>query len=185
MTFRGRAGRMATIPVLFMIMGCAETPKQPPAPPPPAPQATAPRERPAMTQEREKAADEMQLIREKMRADKKLLVSQNMGLTDAEAQKFWPIYDRYQVDLGRLFDRQLEIIETFAGNYEAMSDAVAKKLLDDYLALEDEQFALQQSYLPKFRGVLSERKVARYYQIENKLKAIVDLDLAANIPLVE
>ncbi len=167
-------GLTAMVSACVMIMGCAEA--QRPAGPPPAP-------RPMATQE--KPADDMELIREKVRADKKLLVSTNMGLTESEAQKFWPIYDRYQTGLDRLVDRQLEIIETFARNYKTMSDGVAKQLLDDYLALDDDRFALRQSYLPTFREVLSERKVARYYQIENKIQAIIDLDLAANIPLVD
>lgn len=179
MRSQGRLGLMAMASACLMIMSCAEAPRPvaPPrsAAPPPAP-------RPMATQE--KPADDMELIREKMRADKKLLVSTNMELTESEAQKFWPVYDRYQMGLGRLVDRQLEIIETFARNYESMSEPIARQLLDDYLTLEDDLLALRQAYLPKFREVLPERKVARYYQIENKIHAIVDLDLAANIPLV-
>ncbi len=174
MRSQARLGLMAMASVVLMIMGCAET--QRPVAPPPAP-------RPMATQE--KPADDMELIREKVRADKKLLVSTNMELTEAEAEKFWPIYDRYQVGLDRLVDRQLEIIQTFARNYESMSNPIAKQLLEDYLLLEDDRFALRQSYLPKFREVFSERKVARYYQIENKIQAIIDLDLAANVPLVQ
>lgn len=181
-----KIGLMGTLVAALILMSCAETPKRP-APPPPSPQ---PASRPMATQDRpmaaqEKPADDMELIREKVRADKKLLVSMNMEMTEAEAQKFWPVYDRYQVALDRIIDRDLEIIQTFAKNYEMMSDGVAKQLLDDFLTLEDDLLALKRAYLPKFREVLTERKVARYYQIENKIEAIYNLDLAANIPLVE
>ncbi len=174
MKSRCGSGLLAMGLTLFMIIGCAETPKQ--ATPPPAPRTTAVQEKPA---------DDMEIVREKVRADKKLLVSMNMGLTESEAKKFWPIYDRYQLGLDRLVDRQLEIIETFAKNYDTMSDAIARQLLEDYLLLEDDRLALRQAYLPKFRGAIPEIKVARYYQIENKIQAIVDVDLAANVPLVK
>lgn len=173
MKSRCGCGLLAMGLTLFMITGCAETPKQAP---PPAP-------RPMATQEQ--TANDMEIVREKVRADKKLLVSMNMGLTESQAKGFWPVYDSYQVGLDRLVDRQLEIIETFARNYDSMTDAIARQLLEDYLLLEDDRLALRQAYLPKFRAVISEVKVARYYQIENKIQAIVDLDLAANIPLVK
>lgn len=173
-------GLMMMTVATFMITACAEAPKQaaPPSAPPPAPP-------PAPMASQEKPADDMELIREKVRADKKLLVAMNMEMTEAEAEQFWPVYDRYQEGLGRIIDRELELINTFAKNYETMSDGVAKQLLEDYLQLQDDLFALKQSYLPKFRAVLPDRKVARYYQIENKIEAVLDLDLAANIPLVQ
>lgn len=179
MTAQGRIGIMATMLTALMIGGCAETTKQAPPPPPAQPMATKP------TPAQEKMADDMKIVREKVHADKKLLVSMNMELTEAEAQRFWPVYDQYQIALDRFIDRNLEFITNFASNYETMTDAVAQQLLDDYLMLDDDLLALKQAYLPKFREVLPERKVARYYQIENKIEAVYNLDLAANIPLVQ
>jgi len=77
------------------------------------------------------------------------------------------------------------LIQDYAKNYETMSDEVAKKLLDEYMAIEGEYLKLRQSYLPKFRIVLSEKRVVRYYQIENKVKAVMEYDLARQIPLVK
>jgi len=138
---------------------------------------------PAFTQD--KPADNMELVREKLRADKKLLVAEGMKLTEAEAKAFWPVYDSYQKELGKLFDRDIKLIQDYAKNYETMSDEVAKKLLDEYMAIEGEYLKLRQSYLPKFRKVLSEKRVVRYYQIENKVKAVMEYDLARQIPLMK
>ena len=138
---------------------------------------------PAISQD--KPADTMQIVREKIQADKKVFVAVNLELTDSQAEAFWPIYDNYQKELDSLTDRFIKLIEDFARNYETMSDEVAMKLLDEYLAIEGEHQRLRQSYLPKFREALPEKKVVRYYQLENKIDAVVDYELAAKIPLVE
>lgn len=138
---------------------------------------------PLMAQE--KAADDMQIVREKIRADKKLFVSENMGLTESEAKAFWPIYDSYQADLGKLWDRSIKVIEDYAKNYQSMTNEAAKKLVDEYVAIEGARQNLRTSYLPKLRKALPEKKVARYYQLENKIHAAISYELATKIPLVK
>jgi hypothetical protein len=132
----------------------------------------------------DKPSDNMQILSEKIKADKKLLVAQNMQLTEAEAGKFWPIYELYQDELFVLRMRSLKLIETYAENYESMTDELAKKLLDEYLAIEGLRQKVREAYLPKFRKALPEIKVARYYQIENKISALVNYELAMQIPLL-
>ena len=138
---------------------------------------------PAFTQD--KPADNMELVREKIAADKKLFVAEVMKLTEAEARAFWPVYDSYQKELSKLFDREIKLIQDYAKNYETMSDEVAKKLLDEYMSIEGGYLKLRQSYLRKFRKVLSEKKVVRYYQIDNKIKAVLEYELARQIPLMK
>ena len=133
----------------------------------------------------EKPADNMQIVLEKVRADKKLLVAENMQLTEAEAKAFWPVYDQYQDELFLLRTRTVKLIKDFAGAYEKMTNETAKKLMDEYITIETLGPKLRQTYLPKFRKVLPEIKVVRYYQIENKIQAALFYELAANIPLVE
>jgi len=133
----------------------------------------------------DKPADTMQIVREKIQADKKLLVAANMGLTEKEAQAFWPVYESYQKDLGLLNGRMLVLIQDFANNYQAMTDDAAKKLVGEYLAIEGDRVKLKQSYLPKLRQALPEKKVARYLQIENKIEAVIRYELAEKIPLVK
>jgi hypothetical protein len=127
----------------------------------------------------------MQLVQEKIKADKKLFVGDNMQLTEKEAKAFWPVYDSYQKDIGKLNDRLLKLIDEYAQNYETMTDQTAQSLTNKYLALESERVKLLQSYLPRVSKAVGSKKAARYMQLENKINAIVRFELAANIPLVK
>ena len=138
-----------------------------------------------MAMAQDKPADTNQLVREKIQADKKLFVAENMQLTEAEAKAFWPVYENYQKDLGKIVDRAKKLIEDYAKNYQSMTDATAKKLLDDMISIENDRLKLKKDYLPKFRKVLSDKKTARYYQLENKIFAVVSYELAQVIPLVK
>jgi uncharacterized membrane-anchored protein YhcB (DUF1043 family) len=133
----------------------------------------------------DKPADNMQIVLEKVRADKKLLVSENMQLTEAEAKAFWPVYDQYQDELFLLRSRTAKLIKDFSDAYEKMTNETAKKLMDEYITIETLGPKLRQTYLPKFRKVLPEVKVVRYYQIENKIQAVLMYELAKNIPLMK
>jgi len=137
---------------------------------------------PSMAQE--KPADNMQLVREKIQTDKKLFIAQNMNLTESEAKVFWPVYEDYQKELGKLLDKTAKLIDNYAANYQTMTEEAAKGLIDGYLAIETERVTFMKSFLPKFRKVLPEKKVARYYQLENKINAVVKYELAKLIPLV-
>jgi len=136
-------------------------------------------------QAQDKSADNMEIVKEKIRTDKKLLVATNMQLTESEANAFWPVYEAYQVELGKLRDREIKLIEQFSASYETMSDDAAKNLLDDSLSIDSDHQKLRQSYLAKFRGVLKDTKVARYYQLESKIDAVMEYELARRIPFVQ
>jgi hypothetical protein len=138
---------------------------------------------PAISQD--KPADDMQIVLEKIRADKKLLIAVNMQLTEAEAKAFWPVYDQYQDELFLLRARTGKLIKDYANASEKMSNDTARKLLDELMIIEALGPKLRQTYLPKFRKVLPETIVVRYYQIENKINAALMYELAANIPLLK
>jgi hypothetical protein len=133
----------------------------------------------------EKPADNMEIVLEKIRADKKLLVAENLQLTEAEAKGFWPVYSRYQDELFLLRTRTAKLITDYAAAYDQMGNDAAKKLLDEYMTIEALGLKLRQAYLSKFRAVLPEVKVARYYQIENKIYAALVYEIAAKIPLMK
>jgi len=130
-------------------------------------------------------ADNMQLVVEKIRADKKLFIADNMQLTESEAKGFWPIYDGYQNELFLLRSRTLKMLDDYAAAYTQMSDGTAKRLLDEYMTIERLGLELRQTFLSKFRAVLSDVKVVRYYQIENKIDAALIYGLAGKIPLIQ
>ncbi len=129
-------------------------------------------------------ADNMALVRDKVRADKKLVVAEAMQMTEAEAKAFWPVYEAYQADLGKIGERSMGLVKYYAANHKAMSDTAATRILNDFVAIERDRVALLESYRPKFTAVLPALKVARYYQIENKVRAIVNYELAKGIPLM-
>jgi hypothetical protein len=139
----------------------------------------------ALTQD--KPTDNMQILREKVKADKKLLVATNMELTESEAKGFWPVYEDYQKDLAAINQRIAKLIESYAADYRAktLTDEKAKKLVDELIAIEQAETGLKASYVPKLSKVLPQRKVARYLQIENKIRAAVKYELAAGVPLAQ
>lgn len=138
----------------------------------------------AQAQAQDRPADNMNLVREKIRADKKLLVAEQMKLTEAEAAAFWPVYDAFQADLTKISDRAVRLVSYYGDNYRSMTDTAATRMLDEYLTLERDRAALLQSYRPKFSAVLPPLKVARYYQLENKIRAVLNYELAKGIPMM-
>lgn len=130
----------------------------------------------------------MDILKQKVKADKKLLVATNMNLNDAESKGFWPLYEGYQKELEQINQRLITTVKSYADAFNAgkgeISNDTAKKLLTDALAVEESEVKLRQSYAAKLNKVLPATKVARYLQIENKIRAIVKFELAAQIPLV-
>jgi hypothetical protein len=135
--------------------------------------------------EQGRPANNMQTLYEKVTADKRLVVATNMELSEAEAKGFWPLYEAYQKDLQGLTDRLRRLTEEYTRQYGAISDDSARKLLEDYVLIERHRQKFREYYLSKFRQVLPEKKVIRYYQLENKILALVNYDLAARIPFIE
>jgi len=127
---------------------------------------------------------DMKILAEKIKADKKLLIAVNMELTDAEATKFWPIYDAHQRVLQDINKQIGAVIKDYAKAKGSVSDAVAKELLDRMLIAKSEEVNVLTSSASKLRGVLPETKIARYIQIENKIRALLNYELASAVPLI-
>lgn len=133
----------------------------------------------------ERPADTMEVLREKVRADKKLVVAVALDLSESEAKGFWPIYGGYQSDMITHYDRVAKLLADYAKSYPAISDEAAAQLLREFLALESDHAALLTRWAPRFQQVLPPRKVARFYQVENKIRALLSYELARDIPLVK
>ncbi len=135
----------------------------------------------------EPAQNNMDIVREALRADKKALVASNLQLTDAEAKAFWPIYDKYQKDLITEHNKLYQVIEEYALAYNKnkLDDAKALDLIHRYFSAEEARTKVRSSYVKEFSKVLPGTKVARFYQIENKLDAVVRYEMAGAIPLVK
>jgi hypothetical protein len=143
---------------------------------------------PAFAQTAGTADTNMEIFMQKIKADKKLLVASNMGLTDAEGKDFWPLYDAYQKDLQQVNERLGKTINAYAEAYNegkgTVSNDTAKKLLDEAISVEEQEVKLKRTYSDKIGKVLPAAKTARYIQIENKIRAVIKFQLAQQIPLV-
>jgi len=126
-----------------------------------------------------------EVLLDAVRSNRKALVAVNLGLTDAEAAKFWPVYDRYQKEINAVGDRWLAVIEDYIVSFHDLSNDKAAKLVEDYLAVEADRVQVRRTFVPDFAAILPGRKLARLYQIENKMDAVIRYDLAARIPVVE
>lgn len=131
--------------------------------------------------------EQAQAALDKIKADKKFIVSQNMTLTEAESKAFWPVYEEYQDGLMKLNQRTVALIQEYADLYRnnTMTDDKADKLVEQLLAIETDELALKKSLVPKLEKALPGQKAARYMQIENKLRALVKFELADKIPLIK
>jgi hypothetical protein len=127
----------------------------------------------------------LDVLLDTIRANRQALVAVNLNLGADEAARFWPLYERYQKELNATGDRLVAVIEDYEANFRTLSNEKAIKLVEEYLAIEAERVKLRQTYLPEFAKILPGRTVARFYQIENKMDAVVRYDLAATIPVVE
>ena len=128
----------------------------------------------------------MEILKEKLKADKKLLVAGNMELTDAEAKQFWPLYDSYQKELDSINKQLGQTIKDYADAFNKgnVPNDTAKKLLGEALSVEEQEVKLKRTYADKLGKVLPATKVARYIQLENKIRSLIRFELAQQIPLV-
>jgi len=133
----------------------------------------------------EASSKSMELVRDAAKSNKKALIAVNLQLTTAEEKGFWPVYDSYQADLDKITERLGKLIVDYAKEFNAdsLSDAKAKELMKNYLACEEDIIKLKKSYLSKFDAAIPGKKVMTYYQLENKIGAIIRYDMAGQIPL--
>jgi ribosome-binding ATPase YchF (GTP1/OBG family) len=128
--------------------------------------------------------DDMQLLKTDLKSQKKQIVAANMGLTDAEAEKFWPVYDRYAADQANIYDTKLALIQEYFENYRTMSGDDAESYIRRRAAVEESIMHLRLKYAPEFRKVLTGRETALFFQIDWRLDLILNLQLAQT-PMID
>ena len=122
--------------------------------------------------------EDMQLLKSDVRSQKKQIVAANMDLTDAEAEKFWPVYDRYAADMAKVYDTKIALLQEYFEGYQTMSGDQAESYLRRRAAVEQDIMQVRLNYLPEFRKVLTGRQTARFYQIDWRLDLMINLQLA-------
>jgi hypothetical protein len=127
----------------------------------------------------ESGADQnIQLLAQELKSQKKQMVAANMDLTDSEAEKFWPVYDRYAADLAKIYDTKLALVGEYFENYRTMNGDDAERYIRRRAAVEEDVMQLRIRYVPEFRKVLSGRQTALFFQIEWRLDLMLNLQLA-------
>ncbi len=128
---------------------------------------------------------DIQLLRSDVRSAKKQIVAENMTLTDTQAEKFWPVYDAYTAQVGKLNDTRVALIKQYADAYDTMTDAQANSLIKQALALDESYVKLRQDWVPKFEKVISPKQTAAFFQIDRRIGLLIELQLASAIPLAK
>jgi hypothetical protein len=128
---------------------------------------------------------DIDLMRKDVRSQKKQIIAANLQLTDAEATKFWPIYDQYTAELVKINDAKYAAIKDYATNYDTMTDDKALSLTRQILGVDQSVAQLRQKYVPIVSKVISGKKTALFFQLDRRLTALIDLQLASAIPMVQ
>ena len=124
------------------------------------------------------------LLRKDVRAEKADIVAKTMELDADEATAFWPVYKKYEAEGKTLGDERLAIITDYADNIDTLTDEKAKDLITRSVALEGKEQALKEQYLQQFLAVVPAKVVARFFQVDNRINTLIDLELSSQIPLV-
>jgi Spy/CpxP family protein refolding chaperone len=127
--------------------------------------------------------DFVDLLRKDVRSQKKQIIAENMELSDAEAQKFWPVYDQYAAELSKIYDVKLALLKDYADNYSSMTGDQAESYIRKRAEVEQSIMQLRLQYMPAFRKVLSGRETALFYQIDWRLGLAIDAQLI-QVPLI-
>jgi Spy/CpxP family protein refolding chaperone len=132
---------------------------------------------------------DMQALRTAVRADKKAFVASTLKLTDAEAKRFWPVYDAYQRPVDAANRRRTVALEGLIALEKPISDLYARTLASELIAADEAEVKARRTLHNRLmRGVptriLPPKKAARYLQLESKIRAMQAYDIASAIPLM-
>jgi hypothetical protein len=128
---------------------------------------------------------QMALLRKDIRSIKKQLIASNLTLTDAEATKFWPVYEQYSAEFGKINDTRTALIKEYADGYGSLTDQQADSLIRRWLDTDTAVSALRQKYVPIVRTVLPGKKAATFFQLDRRISMMIDLQLTSQLPLVQ
>lgn len=132
------------------------------------------------------AKQEIELTIAAVEAQRKSVIAQNLYLSEKESG-FWAVYNEYRAEMRKVADLRVGVITDYADAYRnnSLSDKAAAKLLDRSLAVQEKKLKVKKSFVKKFKKVLSAKNVARFYQIDNRVDLLVDMQLSSGIPLAE
>ena len=124
------------------------------------------------------------LLRADVRAQRKEIISQLMQFNDADAAKFWPIFQQYDAELTTIGDGRAQIIIDYARDYDSLTNEQADALMSKAFELEEQRARVKRKYFDKMKVALSATQAAKFFLIENQIQQIVDLQISASLPVV-
>ena len=127
----------------------------------------------------------MEVIRSTIKAEKVAAITEEMAFSDAEAAVFWPIYREYEVKLAKINDERLALIRDYALNYEILTEDLAKEMVKSSFSLEEQRLKLRKEYYAKFEKALSPIRAAKFNQLERRINLMIDLQIAAALPILK
>jgi hypothetical protein len=128
---------------------------------------------------------DIKMLRSDVQASRKAITAENMNLTADEATKFWPIYDQYAAEVAKIGDARVALIKDYATNYDTMNDDQANAFIQRAAAIDQQFTDTRTKYVPMFKNAISAKKTALWYQIDRRLDLLINLQLAASIPVVD
>ena len=185
MTSLGRSVTLALVVAVGLPLVAAAQTAKPATPAQPAPSSEGSGQLPRGEARERNLRAYVELLRSDLRTQKVAVITELMQFSDADDMAFWPIYREYELELGRLNDGRLRLIETYAQTYTKMTPATANELMVKALDLEAQRTVLKQKYYGKLKTALSPITAARAVQIENQIQLLIDLQVAASLPVVQ
>ena len=127
---------------------------------------------------------DLALVRKNLRAEKKKLIALNVPLTEAEATKFWPVYDEYALAMSKHYDAFYQVIKDYAANQKTLTDKQAIDMISRWSQIQVDVAQERQKWIPKIEQVIPGKKAALFFQIDRRLYALMDMQVASEVPLV-
>ena len=128
---------------------------------------------------------QLALLRKDIRSIKKQLIATNLTLTDTEATKFWPVYEQFSADFGKINEARSIIVKEYSDGYGTLTDDQADSLIRRWLDTDISAAQLRQRYVPIMRKVLSGKKAATFFQLDRRISMMIDVQLTSQLPLVQ
>ena len=151
---------------------------QQPATPVPQPGASTPQE-----SDQDDLTSDLALTRASIQLRRQAIVTSVMDLTPTESQAFWPLYREYRVEMAKVGDRVQRLLVDYSGQYDTLTDEQAKKIMKEWISIENAKMSVKSKYVSRFQKILPARKVMRFFQADNKLDAVINAQLASVVPL--
>ena len=127
----------------------------------------------------------IELLKSELKTDRKAIITESMEFTQQQSEAFWPIYTEFEHELEKLSGKRIANIKDFAANYDSLTDKKADELIKNSFEFQKDRLSLNEKYYKKFADVLTPTVAAKYMQVENQIQLIIDLSIAANLPLAK